>query len=129
MWRKCQLMGMRSFLQRQRCFADFMPWTYRAKYIDSCGNQGTFTQEVTTMHLSGTADEIEMINTISWTPYVGFDGAIVGINFIGLLKVSLINSNCNSSRWTIYLCGQCLWSSNERKNMLSNRSSRGIEFL
>ena len=56
---------------------DFMPWTYRAKYIDSCGNQGTFTQEVTTMHLSGTADEIEMINTISWTPYLGFDGAIV----------------------------------------------------
>ncbi len=56
---------------------EYMPWTYRVKYIDSCGNEGDFTQEVTTIHLTGEANEMEMINNISWSPYLGFDGAII----------------------------------------------------
>ena len=56
---------------------DYSPWTYRARYIDSCGNIGTTTQEVTTIFLTGSANEMDMVNTINWTPYIGFDGAIV----------------------------------------------------
>jgi hypothetical protein len=56
---------------------DYSPWTYRARYIDSCGNTGTTTQEVTTVFLTGSANEMDMVNTINWTPYLGFDGVIV----------------------------------------------------
>ncbi len=56
---------------------DFQPWEYRTKYIDSCGEEGTYANNNKTIYVSGTTDEYEMINTIQWTPYFGFDGGIV----------------------------------------------------
>ena len=54
----------------------YQPWEYRTKYIDSCGKEGSYANENTTIYVSATTDEYEMINTIQWTPYIGFDGGI-----------------------------------------------------
>jgi gliding motility-associated-like protein len=55
---------------------DYQPWEYRTKYIDSCGVEGNYANNNKTIYVSATTDEYEMINTIQWTPYVGFDGGI-----------------------------------------------------
>jgi gliding motility-associated-like protein len=55
---------------------DHQPWEYRTKYIDSCGKEGTYSNNNITIYVSATTDEYEMINTIQWTPYIGFDGGI-----------------------------------------------------
>jgi len=48
------------------------PWTYRTVYLDSCGNIGNYANENTTIFVSGSADQYNMINTLSWTPYTQF---------------------------------------------------------
>ena len=52
-------------------------WFYRTKYTDSCGGDGTFANINKTIFVTGTTDEYNMINTIYWTPYEGFDGNII----------------------------------------------------
>jgi len=53
------------------------PWYYRTKFIDSCGGDGTFANTNKTIFVTGTTDEYDMINTINWTPYEGFNGEII----------------------------------------------------
>mgnify|MGYP001345559150 CR=1 FL=1 len=55
----------------------YRSWEYRTKYIDSCGNEGTFANENKTIFLEGSANEYDMINSINWSPYEGFDGGIL----------------------------------------------------
>ena len=55
---------------------DWGPWTYRCSYLDSCGNPGAYANENTTIFVSGSADQYNMINSLSWTPYTQFDGSI-----------------------------------------------------
>ena len=52
------------------------PWTYRSVYIDSCGATGSYANENTTIFVTGSADQYNMINTLSWTPYTQFAGGI-----------------------------------------------------
>ncbi len=51
--------------------------TYRAVVIDSCGNQTIISDTVKTTVLDVVGDSLNMINQISWTPYIGFDGPIL----------------------------------------------------
>ncbi len=54
------------------------PLEYRTKYVDSCGVEGEFSQNINkTIFVSGTANEYDLVNTINWTPYEDFDGGIV----------------------------------------------------
>ncbi|MDP4722698.1 MAG: gliding motility-associated C-terminal domain-containing protein [Crocinitomicaceae bacterium] len=52
------------------------PRTYRTVYLDSCGNTGNYANENTTIFVEGSADQYNMINSLSWTPYTQFDGGI-----------------------------------------------------
>jgi gliding motility-associated-like protein len=56
---------------------DKFAWEYRTKYVDSCGEDGNYANENTTVFVSGSTDEYYMINTIQWSPYIGFNGGIV----------------------------------------------------
>lgn len=49
---------------------------YRAVIIDSCGLKTTISDTVYTTVLSLQGDSINYINTLTWTPYIGFDGTI-----------------------------------------------------
>ncbi len=49
---------------------------YRAIIVDSCGFLTTISDTVYTTVLSIVGDSVNYINTISWTPYIGFDGTI-----------------------------------------------------
>ncbi len=51
-------------------------YTYRTQYVDSCNSAGTYANEATTIFVQGIADEIQQINYVYWSPYVGFDGGI-----------------------------------------------------
>ncbi len=50
---------------------------YRTKYIDSCGS---FSQNYAninrTIHVTGTANEYDLINTIQWNRYEGFNAGV-----------------------------------------------------
>jgi gliding motility-associated-like protein len=52
------------------------PWTYRSIYLDSCQNPGAYANENTTIFVQGSADQYNMINTLSWTPYTLFNAGI-----------------------------------------------------
>ncbi len=49
---------------------------YRAVIIDSCGLQTTISDTVETTVLNVVGDSITYINTVSWTPYIGYDGNV-----------------------------------------------------
>jgi hypothetical protein len=50
---------------------------YRTKYIDSCGGfANNYANINRTIHLSGVADEYELINTIKWNRYEGFNAGV-----------------------------------------------------
>lgn len=51
-------------------------YTYRAKYIDTCGNIGFASNEATTILTDGFANEELQTNFITWSPYLGFDGGV-----------------------------------------------------
>jgi len=51
-------------------------YTYRSKFIDTCGNVGAPSNEATTMLASGIADEEIQINYITWTPYSGYENGV-----------------------------------------------------
>jgi gliding motility-associated-like protein len=50
--------------------------SYRTVIIDSCGIKTTISDTAQTTVLSIVGDSINYINTISWTPYVGYDGNV-----------------------------------------------------
>jgi gliding motility-associated-like protein len=52
-------------------------WEYRSMYVDSCGNPGAYANTNKTIFVTGTADQYNMINTISWNPYELFDGDVM----------------------------------------------------
>jgi gliding motility-associated-like protein len=52
-------------------------WEYRTMYVDSCGNPGAYANTNKTIFATGTADQYNMINTISWNPYELFDGDVM----------------------------------------------------
>jgi hypothetical protein len=56
---------------------DAQPWEYRTKYIDSCGNLGAYANQNTTIFVSATTNEYDMINQVQWTPYSTFDGGVL----------------------------------------------------
>ena len=49
---------------------------YRAIIVDSCGFLTTISDTVYTTVLGIVGDSVNYINTVSWTPYIGFDGTI-----------------------------------------------------
>lgn len=82
--------------------------TYRAVIIDSCGNQTIISDTVQTTVLDLVSDSINMINTLNWTPYVGFDGPIIDYEIYrsidGVLDpVPLANIAPNTFDYTDYV--------------------------
>lgn len=53
-------------------------YQYQVNIIDSCGNVGTESNIAHTVYTQVITDHVSMINTLSWTPYIGFDGSITG---------------------------------------------------
>lgn len=56
---------------------NYQSWEYRTKYIDSCGTEGTFANTNKTIFLEGSAEDYDLINTLSWSAYEDFDGGIL----------------------------------------------------
>jgi gliding motility-associated-like protein len=56
---------------------NYQSWEYRTKYIDSCGTEGTFANTNKTIFLEGSAEDYDLINTLSWSSYEDFDGGIL----------------------------------------------------
>lgn len=59
---------------------DRYSYTYRIRIIDSCGSPAGVSNEVTTILMKVQADETNMKNYVSWTPYIGFNGSIIRYN-------------------------------------------------
>lgn len=57
-------------------FPDQGAYQYRINLIDSCGHVGFVTNVARTVFLEVQTDHVAMINTLSWSSYSGFDGAI-----------------------------------------------------
>ena len=57
---------------------------YRSRYIDTCGNVGTPSNEAVTVLAQGIADNETQINVISWTPYQGFQ---VGVDHYEIYRI------------------------------------------
>ena len=47
--------------------------TYRSRYIDTCGTVGQASNTATTILCQGFAKSEQQINTLNWTPYLGFE--------------------------------------------------------
>ncbi|UKN01808.1 gliding motility-associated C-terminal domain-containing protein [Paracrocinitomix mangrovi] len=58
-------------------FPDRGAYQYKVGIVDSCGNIGDETNIARTVFLQIDVDDVEMINTLSWSSYVGFDGNIL----------------------------------------------------
>ncbi len=56
---------------------DHRSYTYRARIIDSCGHDASFSNEATTILLRVQSDETRMINYLDWSTYLGFDGSVL----------------------------------------------------
>lgn len=59
---------------------DRYSYEYRVRIIDSCGNSGPVANEVKTILLQIQSNDIQMVNTLSWNAYQGFEGSIVRYN-------------------------------------------------
>lgn len=57
--------------------ADRGAYEYRINLIDSCGNVGFVSNVARTVFLQIQTDQVQMVNTLSWSSYGGFDGNIV----------------------------------------------------
>jgi hypothetical protein len=82
---------------------------YRTKFIDSCGGFAPNYENINrTIHVSGTADEYDLINTIQWNRYEGFNAGVhhylVYRSFNGIFSdspiVSIPNSDDNQEIYT-----------------------------
>ncbi|MCG8576424.1 MAG: gliding motility-associated C-terminal domain-containing protein [Flavobacteriales bacterium] len=58
-------------------FPERGPYSYRVNLIDSCGKIGEVSNIATTSYLSVSTNDVELLNTLNWTSYQGFDGDIV----------------------------------------------------
>ncbi|MBN4082104.1 gliding motility-associated C-terminal domain-containing protein [bacterium AH-315-B15] len=57
-------------------FPERGPYSYKINLIDSCGKVGEVSNIATTSFLTASTNDIEMMITLGWTPYIGFDGDI-----------------------------------------------------
>ncbi len=55
-------------------------YTYRVRIIDSCGNPSVLANEIKTMLLKVTSDDIRQTNFLTWNAYEGFQGPILYYN-------------------------------------------------
>lgn len=53
-------------------------YTYRVQLIDSCGNEGLYSNLGESILLSTHYDDLLKMNYLTWTPYSEFDGSIIG---------------------------------------------------
>ncbi|PZE17334.1 hypothetical protein DNU06_08675 [Putridiphycobacter roseus] len=51
-------------------------YQYQVSLVDSCGNLGATTNMVSAIDLTIQSDEAKLVNTLSWTPYLQFDGGV-----------------------------------------------------
>lgn len=65
---------------------DRFNYEYRVRIIDSCGNAGIVANEVKTILLEIQSNEIQMINTLNWNAYEGFNGSITKYNIFRSLN-------------------------------------------
>ncbi len=61
-------------------FPERGPYSYKINLIDSCGKIGEVSNVATTTYLSVYTNDVEMLNTLAWTAYSGFDGKILRYN-------------------------------------------------
>lgn len=61
-------------------FPERGPYHYRINLIDSCGRVGETTNIAKTIFLTATVNDEEMLVTLGWSAYEGFDGDIVQYN-------------------------------------------------
>jgi gliding motility-associated-like protein len=67
----------------------FESYAYRIRIVDSCGNKTTYSNEVTSMLLkveNKISDSTTLNNTITWSPYIGFNGSILNYAIYRKLK-------------------------------------------
>ena len=69
--------GNEVFFLDEESNPNYQSWEYRTKYIDSCGTVGTYANTNKTIYLEGSAEDYDMINTLNWSAYEGFDGGIL----------------------------------------------------
>jgi gliding motility-associated-like protein len=69
--------GNEVFFLDEESNPNYQSWEYRTKYIDSCGTEGTYANTNKTIFLEGSAEDYDMINTLNWSAYEGFDGGIL----------------------------------------------------
>lgn len=55
-------------------------YQYRINLVDSCGRVGTVSNVGTTAFLQVRTDHVQMLHTLDWSDYGGFDGDIVQYN-------------------------------------------------
>ena len=56
------------------------PYAYRVRIVDSCGNPGGISNTAKTILLTVQTDQLQMRNFLSWSPYEGFNGAVLYYN-------------------------------------------------
>lgn len=94
------LIGNAAFFTDANVDVNLQAYTYRTQYIDSCNSAGSFANQATTVFLQGIADEVQQINYVYWSPYLGFDGGIgqyevFRYNNLSGLSQSIANVNPN----------------------------------
>jgi len=52
-------------------------WEYRTMFVDSCGNPGAYANVNKTIFAVGSADQYNMINTVTWNAYELFNGDVM----------------------------------------------------
>ena len=55
----------------------YTSYTYRAVIIDSCGFEGGISNVARTVLLKVNTDQIQQINTLTWSSYIDYDGGVV----------------------------------------------------
>ena len=58
--------------------------SYRSRYIDTCGTVGSASNVATTVLCQGIGVQEVQINSLNWTPYVGFD---VGVDHYEIFRI------------------------------------------
>ncbi|MGV3631575.1 MAG: gliding motility-associated C-terminal domain-containing protein, partial [Bacteroidota bacterium] len=55
-------------------------YSYRVRIIDSCGNPGGLSNTAKTILLKVQTDQLQLRNFLNWSPYEGFNGAVLYYN-------------------------------------------------
>lgn len=59
---------------------DLKSYTYRVRFVDSCGNANAFANEVNTILLQVTSDDLGLKNALRWNSYGEFNGGVLNYN-------------------------------------------------